>query len=512
MGTTPKGRAPSKTTAKRAIIYTRVSRDDSGEGKSNERQESDCRKLADLRGWEVIRVESDISVSAYSGKARPSWQRVLNAVEAGEVDLVLAWHLDRMTRSMTDLEELILLGEDHGVGVATVSGDIDLTTDVGRMVARILAAVARAEVERKSARQKLANRQRAAEGIPWSSGFRAFGYLHDGAQVPDEAEAIRQAADDALAGAPMVEIARRWTAAGLRSPNSSSGAAWTSRGVKSVLINPRNAGISTYRGEELGQGAWEPIYDRATHELLVAMLTDPSRRTNSGKGGRLPQNLLTGIAACAKCGESVNGRNVNGTPAYACARGCVGTPRDEVDALVRNAITMTIRMTLPGTLTQVPNAGRDPELWEEREALRARRDLLAELLGSQAMTEDEWRAARGPVVARLAEVENQLEEDHQTLVDVSELGALSAEAFAAMPLREQRDALKQLQATITLYPKGRGRRNVSIQEQVEMRVTPLRRERAKRDETLARLFGERGGSHDHNRSILILERSAPGSA
>ena len=98
--------------------------------------------------------------------------------------MVLAWHLDRLTRNMLDLETLILLAEDHGVGVATVTGDIDLTSDVGRMVARILAAVARAEVERKGARQRRANQQRRAEGKRWTSGWRPFGYELDGTLRP----------------------------------------------------------------------------------------------------------------------------------------------------------------------------------------------------------------------------------------------------------------------------------------------------------------------------------------
>lgn len=119
----------------RAVIYTRVSLDRTGQGASNERQEAKCRALAELRDWEVVAVEADISKSAYSGVERPAWKRVLKMIREDEVDIVIAWHIDRMTHSMTDLEELILLAEEHNVGVATATGDIDLTTDVGRMVA-----------------------------------------------------------------------------------------------------------------------------------------------------------------------------------------------------------------------------------------------------------------------------------------------------------------------------------------------------------------------------------------
>ncbi|MFK4226181.1 recombinase family protein [Streptomyces sp. NPDC019890] len=166
---------PETFRAKRAVIYARASLDAPGEGPSVERQLEACRQLCELRGWAVVDERVDNSISASTGKERLAWKSVLAMVEAREVDLIVAWHIDRMTRSMLDLEELILLAENAGVGVATASGDLDLTTDVGRMVARILAAVARAEVERKGARQKLANAARAAEGDVHFGGVRPFG-------------------------------------------------------------------------------------------------------------------------------------------------------------------------------------------------------------------------------------------------------------------------------------------------------------------------------------------------
>lgn len=142
---------------KPAIILARVSRDASGEGQSTQRQLDACRKLADPRGWQVVEQYIDNSISAYSGADRSAYRDVQARMATGDVDLLLAWHIDRMPRTMLDLELLITLGEEKDIGLVTARGDIDLTNDVGRMVARILATVARAEVERKAARQRLAN-------------------------------------------------------------------------------------------------------------------------------------------------------------------------------------------------------------------------------------------------------------------------------------------------------------------------------------------------------------------
>lgn len=117
----------------------------------------------------------DDTLSATAGRLadRPGWRRVVEMIEADEADLIVAWHLDRVTRSLKDLEFLIDLALERNIGLATATGDIDLTTDVGRMVARILAAVASAETERKAERQILANDARVAAGRLSGSGGRS---------------------------------------------------------------------------------------------------------------------------------------------------------------------------------------------------------------------------------------------------------------------------------------------------------------------------------------------------
>ena len=113
---------------------------------------------------------------------------MLADAERDRFDVILAWALDRITRSMKDTERLVDLAEKTGVRVVTANGDIDLTNDQGRLVGRILSAVARGEVERKAARQRLANEQRASLGLP-PIGPRALGWEKDGVTlVPREAE------------------------------------------------------------------------------------------------------------------------------------------------------------------------------------------------------------------------------------------------------------------------------------------------------------------------------------
>ena len=106
-------------------------------------------------------------MSATNGKPRPAYQRMLDDVRADRVERIVMWHADRLYRQPRELEDLIDLCNAHNVALATFSGDLDLSNDTGRMVARLLGAVARAEIERKSARQVRSARQRAEQGRPW---------------------------------------------------------------------------------------------------------------------------------------------------------------------------------------------------------------------------------------------------------------------------------------------------------------------------------------------------------
>src|SRR4249920_1550944 len=78
----------------RAAVYVRVSRDKTGAGLGVDRQEADCRAKAAELGWTVVAVYADNDLSAYSGKPRPGYRRLLADVRAGAVDAVVVWHTD----------------------------------------------------------------------------------------------------------------------------------------------------------------------------------------------------------------------------------------------------------------------------------------------------------------------------------------------------------------------------------------------------------------------------------
>src|SRR5947207_1952466 len=214
--------------------------------------------------------------------APPGFQRVMAMVDQRQIDVVIVWAVDRLVRKLADLEHVIDACESAGVKLATVSGDLDLSTDQGRLVGRILASVARGEVERKSTRQKLANQQAARAGKRRTGTPRPFGYEDDHVTPrPAEAEAIRWAADALLGGSTISAVMREWARLGLHPPQN-HGRPWYRNSVATIMRNPALAGIRTYRGEAVAEGDWKPILPRETWEAVRALLDDPARKPPRG--------------------------------------------------------------------------------------------------------------------------------------------------------------------------------------------------------------------------------------
>lgn len=410
--------------AKRALIYGRVSKprpvgahDDLTPDLSDsiERQIRACEHTAAARGYQVVATRRDTQ-SAYLAKVRPGWEEAKAMVERGEVDVVIAWQLDRVTRSVAELEDVIELFERTGASLLTAAGDIDLTTATGRLVVRVLAAVARAEVEVKTARMQLANQQRAADGKRRRSAPRLFGYNADGTVNRAEADLVEQAASDVLAGASLLAIAKRWNAAGMFAESrarigSGTAPGWSSRGVKDCLTNPRHAGLAIYQGQiiEGVKGEWEPILEEETHFSLVATLTDPSRRVGDHKRGRRPGDLL--LSTVAKCGREGCDRHLNagkraGVPVYVCKSGHVTIPAHKVDMLVTAEVVRGLAMAAVGGHLRVTE--REEIDSSQLGPLHERLDALAGAYAEGAVTLGQMTTATKALQEKIRAIEEAI--------------------------------------------------------------------------------------------------------
>lgn len=307
-----------------AAVYCRISKDTEGEALAVARQEADCRALADRLGYRVghVFIDNDLGASTRSRKLRPAYADMLDRTKNGEFAAVLAYSNSRLTRRPLELEGLITLHETTGVLIATcASGQDDLSTADGRMVARIKGSVDAAESERTGERVKRKHQELAQAGRP-GGGPRPFGWQRDRVTVdPREATLIREAAEQVLSGASLRSIARGWNASNVSTPKGND---WTHKALRDMLRSPRLAGLRTLRGEQVYdasgdpvRGTWEPVLDTDTHERLVALMSSTRAPVAVRPGARV--YLLTGLARCGVCSNALHGNKVRDRFYYACS-------------------------------------------------------------------------------------------------------------------------------------------------------------------------------------------------
>ncbi|RZU30465.1 recombinase family protein [Blastococcus saxobsidens] len=451
----------------RAIVYARQSLDRGGEGAAVERQIEDCRRLAEQRGWDVIDTIVDNDLSASTGKPRPGYERLLEAMRARAVDVVVVWAVDRLTRRLVDLEVVISLCESTGVRLATVTGDLDLGTDTGRMLARILASVARGEVERKGARQRRANEQRAAAGhMGWTR--RPFGYDRSNGGVvvvEPEAAGLKAAAETVLAGGTLASAVRALDGQGL---TTTAGQRWNVTSLRRALLNPRYAGRVTYNGADVATGSWPVILDAATQERLAEVLRDVRRRVQQGTALRY---LLSGLARCGRCDGIMFATPMKnrGTPymGYRCPACYLSRRLDLVDGVVEAVVLG--RLARPDAADLLAPAEDVAALRAEVATLHQRRDDLADLLADGLLSAQVVRDRSGELTRLIRGLQDRIDSalgdsPASQLVTADDVEA----AWEGMGVRDRRSVIDMLM-TVTILPAGKGRPFDPEQVRIEWR-------------------------------------------
>jgi site-specific DNA recombinase len=475
MSSTPTGDART-----RAVIYCRISQDRTGAHLGVDRQLEDCRALAEREGWEVVETYVDNDVSAYrKGKKRKGYMRMLDDLGQGTATVVVAWHTDRLHRSPVELEEYIDVCERRGVSTRTVqAGELDLATSSGRLVARMLGAVARHESEHKAERVARARRQKALAG-EWMGGIRPFGWglptgetrtkidketgeeheepvLDMNKARPEEKEAVAYGTDLVLMGGSIRGYTKWLKDKGFL---TSLGNEFTHQEARAILLRPRNAGIAVYKGEEVGRGQWEELVPEPKYRAVVAILEDPGRVQNQGAQ---PKWLGSLLYLCGRdCGAGVTVTQSGGRqyPSYRCPTGHGGGRRAEiVDQHVEDVIVERLSrpdahdLLLPGP-DDVDVAG----LQAEGERIRQRMKDLGGLFGAGQLELAPFTEGMDTARAQLEAVTQQLARaaTRDPLVDL--VGAPDVrKAWKGLELERKRNVLRAL-VTVTLQTPRQGR-------------------------------------------------------
>ena len=193
-----------------AGIYIRVSTEDQArEGFSLGEQEEKLKQLCDYKGYEVYKVYCDAGISAKDMEHRPKFQEMLKDMKDGKINYIVAYKLDRVTRSVRDLEELISQLEKYNTYLVCDRDDVNTSTANGRFFVRMLTVLSQLEIEIVSERTKFGMVGAIKSGhLP---GVKPLGYKNDSTRrtIIDSATApiIRRVFDLYLQGKTYLQIA-----------------------------------------------------------------------------------------------------------------------------------------------------------------------------------------------------------------------------------------------------------------------------------------------------------------
>ncbi|MGI5223240.1 recombinase family protein [Nocardia sp. CA-290969] len=439
-------------------MYLRQSDDPNDDTLAISRQWKEIvRDICTPRGWEPVRY-CDNDLTAVGPKRNlPDRDRMLADIEAGELQAIASWDLDRLYREPVDLERIIDVADRHSTLLATLTGDVDLGTDNGRLFARIKGAVAKAETERRSARQKSKYRELAEAGKNLNHR-RSFGRNHDGSLHPLESAALADAYEKVLQGHSLNGICQEWNALGI---TTTLGNKWNSpTQLAHVLKNPRNAGWKSYYRVVLDEAevGWDRIVSPDVWRAVNDILAEPSRRPVDVAR----KYQLSGIALCGdRCAEEGQEVTVKAAmttsrrePIYRCRRCHRVVQRIElVDDHINDLIVGRLSKSDAADLLVDQ---KHPDLEEKRveaAALRSRLKTLAMSFADGDIDKDQLRAGTERAKSKLKAIEQSIEDANRSRIFKGVVGKENAPKFRGLHL-DRRRAITASLMSVTLLRRS----------------------------------------------------------
>jgi len=401
----------------RAGRYQRASQDKKEQGKSVHDQGVLNAAEVARYGWtcppSMSFTDNDRSASRHATKARPDFERLMDVIRDGKLDVLVVWEISRNQRDLAVYVQIRDLCTQVGMYFWLVGGVLyDLRDKNDRMMLGFQAV--QAESLADSIRDNVLRGIVGAAEAGRPHGKVTYGFR----RVYDQRTRafLRQEADDELrtatapeteaestyshvgvvrdiygkitSGVPLITIEQQLNARGVPSPEGST---WRRGVIRKMALNPAYIGKRVLRGEVVGDGQWDGLVDEETYWAAVRLLEDPSRTTT--RAGRAV-HLLSYVVRCGVCDGPLSMGKVNRHgwqgQVYSCLKKrCAAVTADVLDEFVQRAVVAWLaRPEVFADLTA--DATSDEQVAHARaEAQRLRAEL------------EEWRklAERGEVTA-----------------------------------------------------------------------------------------------------------------
>jgi DNA invertase Pin-like site-specific DNA recombinase len=323
----------------RCAIYCRKSSEEGLEQSFNslDAQREACAAYIDSQrheGW--LALDDRYDDGGYSGGTleRPALQRLIRDIEAGRVDTVICYKIDRLSRSLTDFAKLVDVFEQNSVTFVSVTQSFCTTTSMGRLTLNILLSFA--QFERELAGERIRDKFAASrrKGI-FMGGHPPLGYdVRDRKLVvnPAEADLVRLIFRRFLDLGSALLLIRELNAQGHRTKSWTTQAGTLREGrpfdkgtLYKILRNRTYLGEAVHKGVAY-PGEHEPIVERPTWERVHEVLASNAKRRGNEARARTPAPLR-GLMRCTHCNSAM-------TPTHTRRRGrlyryyiCLGASR-----------------------------------------------------------------------------------------------------------------------------------------------------------------------------------------
>ncbi|WP_372718053.1 recombinase family protein [Novipirellula sp.] len=307
----------SKVKAVRCAIYTRKSTEDGLEQEFNsldaQRDAGEALIASQIgEGWECLPTKYDDGGYTGGNLDRPAMQRLMADIDAGKIDCVVVYKVDRLSRSLMDFSRVMEKFDARGVAFVSVTQQFNTASSMGRLILNVLLSFAQFEREMISerTRDKIAAARRRGK---WSGGMPLLGYNVIDTKlvvIPEEAERVRQIFGLYLQHDSLLDTAnelndrgwrtKRWTT---KKGTQRGGKHFDKTNLHTLLTNSTYIGQIRYR-DEVHNGEHQAIVDDALFNTVQKRL-----RKNGRGGHEKARNqhgaLLRGVLRCKSCDRSM---------------------------------------------------------------------------------------------------------------------------------------------------------------------------------------------------------------
>jgi site-specific DNA recombinase len=471
---------PVTTATLRAAPYARISREDEGNVDNTDIQIDESQDYIDRMGWECVGLYVDDNRSAYSGRRRKDYERLLADIQANKIDVIVCTEMSRLNRRLWYSIDLFRMAETTSLSqiATTDGGGLNLSTPEGIQNAIKLAMEAENESRRTSQRMKRKHRVLAKEGKA-NGGFRPFGHERTGkgelTVYEPEAEIVREIVRrllDGESGRSVLHDLRQ------RKVKTTTGKDIHASDLVRIIESPRLCGLRTHLGTLHESEYIEPIISREDWEQLQIVW----RARSANRGVQSKRYLLSGIVVCGQCGTPMVGRNWHDTrrsqvyQRYICPKdesyhhkpGCgkVFRNAEPIDLLVTEAVLY--RLDSPEFLTALGTQTNEAELQDllnQRQAKVAKRDSLYSDYLSDVISRELWLRGKGELEDMIESINRQLAsmQSGRSLARVP-LDGMLRDVWADADLDFKRDLIKLLIKKIVVL-SGRTQKTVELNGQ-----------------------------------------------